>query len=117
MPTTETVLFPPPARSTIVAQDGQIEKTFQRWLFSLQMLSPLRIGNTTTGPYSEALPAAGLNSTTGQSNQNQEIIYVKGSADGNAFTVTGGQGGPVVLAAQYDFARFKSDGTVWWRVG
>ena len=117
MPTTQSVLFPPPARSSVVAPDGGIEKTFQKWLFSLQMLQPLRVGDSSAGPYSEALPAAGLNSTTGQSNQNQEIIYVKGSADANNWTITGAISGSVVLAAQYAYARFKSDGTNWYRVG
>lgn len=111
MPTTQTVLFPPPLRGS------ELPQPIQKYLFTLQMLQPLRVGDTTTGPYAEDLPPAGLNSTTGQSNQNQEIIYVKGSVDANNWTINGAISGAVVLAAQYDFARFKSDGTSWWRVG
>lgn len=111
MPTTETTLFQPPLRDSVLSQPEQ------KYLFTLQHKDPLRIGDTSAGPYSEALPPAGLNSTTGQSNQNQEIIYVKGSADANNWTITGAISGPVVLAAQFDRARFKSNGTDWYRVG
>jgi hypothetical protein len=111
MPTTQTVLFPPPLRGTSLSQPEQ------KYLFTLQNLQPLRVGDSSAGPYSEALPAAGLNSTTGQSNQNQEIIYVKASADANVWTITGAISGPVLLGAQFAFARFKSDGTNWWKVG
>lgn len=107
-PTTQTQLFPPPLRGTSLSDPEQ------KYLASLQYLSPLRVADTSAGSYSEALPAAGLNASTGQSNQNQEIIYVKGSADGNSFTVTGAISGPLTLTAQYDVARFKSDGTNWW---
>lgn len=111
MPTSQTVLFPPPLRGTTLSQPEQ------KYLASLQYLSPLRVGDSSAGSYSEALPPAGLNQTTGQSNQNQEIVFIKGSADANTWTVTGAQGGPVTFSAQYDSARFKSDGTNWWRVG
>jgi hypothetical protein len=100
MPTTQTTLFPPTA--------------VQKYLLSLQMLLPLRLADTSGGSYSEALPPAGLNSTTGQSNQNQEIVYIKTTVDANTFTITGAITGNVVLATQYALARFKSDGTNWW---
>lgn len=108
MPTTQTQLFPPPVRGSV------LEKSIQLYLASLQYQLPLRIGDTTSGPLAEALPPAGLNSTTGQSNQNQEIVYIKGSADANTWTITGAINGSAVLSAQYDIARFKSDGTNWW---
>jgi len=111
MATKQTTLFPPPLRAS------QLSDPEQKWLLTLQVLHPLRVGDSSAGPYSEALPAAGLNSITGQSNQNQELIFVKGSADANNWTITGALSGAVVLAAQYAFARFKSDGTNWWRVG
>lgn len=111
MPTTQTIFPPIPQR---VAQ--QISDALLKWLISVQMQLPLREVDTTAAPYAEAAPPAGLNSTTGQSNQNQEIIYVKTSADGNVFTLNGVQGGPYTLVAQYQRIRIKSDGTSWWRV-
>lgn len=111
MATKQTILFPPPLRFS------KLEPAEQKYLLTLQNISPLRVGDSSAGPYSEALPAAGLNSSTGQSNQNQELIFVKGSADANNWTITGAVSGAVILAAQYAFARFKSDGTRWWRSG
>lgn len=108
---TQTVLFPPPLRG------AELSQPIQKWLFTLQNLLPLREADTSGGSYSEALPAAGLNSTTGQSNQNQEISFVKISGDGNSITITGAASGSVVLTSQYSFARFKSDGTNWLRIG
>jgi hypothetical protein len=107
-PTTQTQLFPPPVRDTTLSLSEQ------KYLASIQYIGPLRVGDTTAGPYAEDLPPAGLNSTTGQSNQNQEIIYIKGSADANGWTINGAISGAVVLSAQYDVARFKSDGTNWY---
>lgn len=80
-------------------------------------MAPLLIVDTSAGPYAESLPPAGLNSTTGQSNQNQEITYIKSSADANVFTLNGAQGGPYTLTARYSLMKFKSDGTVWWKSG
>lgn len=112
MSVVKTVLFPPALR------ESQLSKPEQRYLFTLQMIAPLNIVDTTLGPQVIPLPNPGLdNSQTGQSNQNSEWVYVKGSADGNSATITGAISGPVVLAAQFDFARFKSDATSWWRVG
>jgi hypothetical protein len=102
----------PPLRATT------IEKVIQQWLLAVGQRLPLREADTSGGPYSEALPPAGLSSgATGETNQNQEISFVKTSADGNNFTITGAASGTVVLAAQYDHARFKSDGQFWYRVG
>jgi hypothetical protein len=117
MSTTQTNLFPPPTRTNAVDSKGFLAIPLRQWLFSLQMLLPLRVGDTSKGSYSEALPPAGLNQTTGQSNQNEEIIYIKGSADANTWTITGAISGSVTLSAQYQLARFKSDGTNWWNVG
>lgn len=111
MPTTQTVLFPPPVRGTALSQSDQL------YLASLQYLLPLRLVDTTAGPYSEALPPAGVDSTTGQSSQNKEIIYKKISADANVFTLTGSAEGPQTLTLQYSMVRVKSDATNWWVVG
>ena len=73
--------------------------------------------DTTAAPVTIALPPAGLNSSTGQSNQNQEIIYLKASADANTWTITGALTGDIVLTTQYSGVRFKSDGTNWYKVG
>lgn len=103
----QTNLFPPTA--------------VQKYLLTLQMLLPLVKVDTTAGNVVIALPPAGLNGSTGQSNQNQEITYRKTSADANTVTVTGSADGAVVLTAGDGSAasrvKFKSDGTSWWRVG
>lgn len=116
MSTTQTTLFPPPLR------DSDFPKPLQNYLFTLQMLHPLVEVDTAAGPVVIALPNAGLdNSQTGQSNQNQEIIYVKTSADVNTVTISGAVGGNQVLNAQSPNAgsvmRFKSNGAVWYVVG
>lgn len=113
----QTVLFPPPNQSQAVDDKGYFTPTQQQWQFTLQNLLPLVTVDTTAGNVVIAAPPAGLNSTTGQSNQNQEITYVKSSADGNTVTVNGVEGGPYVLAAQYDFLKIKADGTNWWKTG
>jgi hypothetical protein len=117
MPTTPTVLFPPPLRAK--AEDGfeLLSQPYQKWLLTVQNLLQLRVVDTTAGSYAETPPAAGLNAATGQSNQNSEIVYVKSSSDGNTFTLNGVQGSPYTITAQFGFLRIKSDGAVWWRVG
>src|SRR5256885_6629511 len=106
MPTTSTTLFPPTFR-------GKLEK----WLLSLQNLSQLKLVDTTAGNYSEALPPAGLNSSTGQSNQNQRLTYKKTSADGNTFSLTGAPEGTQTLTAQWSKVTLQSNGTSWYVVG
>jgi hypothetical protein len=117
MSVTTTNLFPPPIRGALVNKDGTLSDSLQKWLFTLQNLIPLKIVDTTSGPSTEALPPAGLNSSTGQSAQDQEITYKKVSADANVFTITGAAEGPQTLTLQYAGIRFKSDGTNWWVVG
>jgi hypothetical protein len=111
MPSTQTQLFPPPL------QNSGLKDSIGRYFLTLQNLLPLRVVDTSGGGYAETPPPAGLNSSTGQSNQNMEIVYVKSSADANVFTLNGVQGSPYTLSAQYQFLRIKSDGTNWWRVG
>jgi len=89
----------------------------QKYLLTLQMLLPLNLVDTSAGSYAETPPSAGLNASTGQSNQNMEISYVKTTADGNTYTLNGVEGGPYTLTAQFGFLKIKSDGTNWWRVG
>lgn len=110
MPTTKTVLFPPPLRAANTIQD------IQNWLFSIQNLMPLALVDTSGGSYSEAVPPAGLNISTGQSNQNQQILYIKTSADANVFTLTGCANGSQTLTAAFSAVLIKSDGTNWWGV-
>lgn len=111
----QTTLFPPALR------DSQLSKAEQKYLFTLQRLLMLVAIDTSSGNQVIALPPAGLNSTTGESNQNQEITYVKTSADVNTATITGGIGGNQVLTAASPGAgscvRFKSDGTHWYAIG
>ena len=117
MGTSQTVLFPPPTRTNAVDDKGYLAIPLRQWLFTLQMLLPLVVIDTSGGNIVQAAPPAGLNSTTGQSNQNMEITYVKSSADGNSFTLTGVQGGNVVISTQYAHFKIKSDGTNWWKTG
>lgn len=117
MPTSQTSFPPNPQR---IAQE--ISPALLKWLIQLANQLPLREVDTTAGAYAEDAPPAGLNSTTGQNNQNQEIIYKKLSADGNTFTLNGTLAGPLpegprTLTAQYDYFRIKSNGTSWYRVG
>ena len=114
---TQTQLFPPPTRSAAVDDKGFLGIPLRQWLFTLQNLLPLYTRDTSGGNIVEAAPPAGLNSTTGQSNQNMEITYVKSSADGHSFTLTGVQGGNIVISAQYAHFKIKSDGTSWWQTG
>ena len=116
MGTKQTQLFPPPTQSKAVSDEGYVSNPLRQWLFTLQNLLPLRLGDTSGGSYSENLPPAGLNASTGQSNQNQEIIYVKTSGDANTLTITGAATGGVVLSSQWEAVRFKSDGTNWYAV-
>ena len=111
-----TQLFPPPTRSNAVDDKGFLATPFRQWLFSVQALFPLVTIDTTNGDYVTTLPPAGLNSATGQSNQNSEITYLKSSADVNTGTIHGAQSGSEVLLAQFEFRRFKSDGTHWWLI-
>ncbi len=107
---TQTQLFPPPVR------DSNLPQPLQKYLFTLQMLLPLVVVDTSGGSFAQSPPPAGLNASTGQSNQNMEITYVKKSADGNTFTLNGVQFGPYVLIAQGDSLKIKSDGTNWYKV-
>lgn len=116
MATTKSTLYSLPQRA-------KLDPAFQQWLLpAVQDRLPLNLVDTTTGPYAEGTPPAGLNTATGQSNQDQEIIYKKTSADANVFTLNGTADGPLPegplhLNAQYDFFRIKSNGSVWYRVG
>lgn len=111
MPTTQTSMRIPPLRNS------SLDTVIQQWLLADGLRSPLRAADTTNGSYSEALPSAGVTGNSGETNQNTEITFVKVSADANSFTITGAVSGPVVLAAQWNTAKFKSDGTNWYRVG
>jgi hypothetical protein len=113
----QTQLFDPPVRTNAVDGGGNLAPPLRQWLFSVQNLHPLITADTSAGNVVQAVPPAGLNSSTGQSNQNMEITYVKSSADGNSLTVTGVEGGNIVLSTQYARAKVKSDGTNWYRTG
>lgn len=121
MATTETQLFPPPTQSKLIDKHGKATPSHEQYLFTLQGLVKLRKVDTSGGNYAENVPPAGTNGATGQSNQNQEIVYKKTSADANTFTLNGTSQsplpeGPLTLSAQYASFRIKSDGTSWWKV-
>lgn len=88
----------------------------EAWFIGMAQIAPLVTSDTSAGPESYALPDPGSDST-GQTSLNNEILIKKLSADGNALTITGATDGNVVLTVQYAYARFKSDGANWWRVG
>jgi hypothetical protein len=116
MSTTQTVRRVPPVR------DFQtLPLTMQYWFLEIGYAQPLRVGDTTGGPYAEDLPQPGLdNSKTGQTNQNQELLFCKKAGGANAWTINGAAGGAVVITSDTfpnNIARFKSDGTAWYRVG
>jgi hypothetical protein len=85
------------------------------WELETQQAHPMLKVDTSLGGYTEAPPAAGLNSTTGQTNLGQEITYIKVSADANVFTLAGINllFGPYTLTAQGSVLKIKSDGTDW----
>src|SRR3954468_15593803 len=116
MPTATTVLFPPPIRGAIADAVGKVTRTFQQWLFTLQNQSQLKLVDTSAGDYSEALPPAGLNATTGQSNQNQRLTYKKVSSDGHTFSLTGAPEGTQTLTGQWSKVTLQSNGTSWYVV-
>ena len=117
----QTELFAPPTRTNAVDNKGFLAKPLRQWLFTLQMLLPLVAVDTSAGNVVIALPAAGNDATTGQSNQNMEITYRKITGDANTVTITGSTDGAVVLTAgdgsAASRAKFKSDGTNWWITG
>jgi len=115
MAETQSTLFQPPTRSNAVDDKGYLAAPLRQWLFSVQNLLPLVTVDTTAGAEVIDAPPAGLSTATGQSNQNMEITYIKSSADGNTVTINGVEGGPIVLNAQFQSAKIKSDGSSWWR--
>ena len=121
MSTSQSILFPPPTRANAVDSKGFLSIPFRQWLFSVQNLLPLVTIDTSAGDVTLALPPAGLNTATGQSNQNMEITYRKITMDANTATLTGSADGPVVLTMGDGSAasrvKFKTDGTNWWISG
>jgi len=110
MPTTPIL---PPAPTTL---GSNLSPTDYQWLLIAQGLAQLNKVDTSKGSYTEAAPAPGV-ASSGQTAQGKEIVYTKVSGDGNAFTLTGVQGGPYMLSAKFDVIKIKSDGTNWWPVG
>lgn len=114
MPTVQTIKRQPPLRF------AELSKPMQSWHLELQHAVPMNEVNTSTGGYTENPPPAGLNSTTGETNQNQEITYVKTSADGNTWTLAGIPSaplpfGPYTLTTQGQVLKIKSNGTAWFK--
>lgn len=118
MPVKQTVLFSPPLQPTLSENSsGSSVSDIKKWLFSLQYAHPLNTVDTSAGNEMAAPPPAGLNSSTGQSNQNQELVYTKISSDANTFTLAGNNLplGPYTLTTQGEVLRIKSDGTNWYK--
>jgi hypothetical protein len=112
MPTTQVLPIPPTTRGS------NLSDTDHMYLLTIQGLAPLYKVDTSEGSYSEELPPAGLNQSTGQSAQCKEIVYRKVSQDSNTFTLLGSEDGPLTLTAPGPGAvlRLKSDATGWWAV-
>ncbi len=117
MATVKSTLFAPAIRAALVKPDGTISDSLQKWLFSVQNLHPLITVDTSGGSFAETLPPAGGNTNVGQSNQNQELTFIKISSDGNTFTLNGAIGGSLTLTAHLAVLKVKSDGTNWYRTG
>jgi hypothetical protein len=122
MPTATTALQDPPLRDKIADAVGRLTRSLASWLFVVQNQQQLKLVDTTAGNYAEATSSAGLNTATGRSNQNQEIVFKKISADGNTFTLNASANGPLpegplTLTAQWAKLRIKSNGTSWYVVG
>jgi hypothetical protein len=106
----QSTLVPPPS------QYSNLDVASRRYLLTLQVMKPLIEVDTTGGNVTQALPAPGMNQSTGQSAQGQELIYRKISPDVNTVTITGSPDGNQVLTTNSgtgSVARFQSNGTVW----
>ena len=106
LPSVKTTLFQPPLRNS------DVPLPMQKWFLTLQNLHPMFEVDTSKGAAIETLPPAGLNTATGQSNQNSEYIYVASGA--HTLTIVGASGGNAVITNAV--ARFKSNGAIWIRV-
>lgn len=95
---------------------SNLSQTDYLWALLLQAQLPLNVIDTSDGDEVIELPPPGANQSSGQTAQNQELIYVKSSADGNSVTISGAVTGEVTFSSQFASARFKSDGTNWWDV-
>lgn len=112
MPTTQTI------RRQVPLKNSNVSAPMQYWELETQQSAPLHTVDTSAGAYTEEPPPAGLNSSTGQTNQNAEYSYVKTSTDANVWTLAGSNLplGPYRLMSQGDSLKIKSDGTNWWKV-
>ena len=110
MSETQTQLPQPTTRGS------NFSKVDHGWLLLVQLMAPMIEVDSSAGPETIHLPAPGI-SSTGQTAQNQELIYVKISSDANHVTIDGAASGTVTLSAQWDRARFKSNATDWIQVG
>ena len=114
MPTTPTI------RRQVPLRDSNVSAPMQYWELETQQSAPLHEVDTSAGAYSENPPPAGLNNSTGQTAQNQELIYTKVSADANVWTLEGFDGnlpgGPYTLTTYEQTLRIKSNGSVWRKV-
>ena len=108
MTTTQTIRRQPPLRNS------NVPAQMQYWELETQQANPLVTVDTSDGPETITPPPAGLIGTTGQTNQNQEITYIKTSADANVATIIDVEGGPYFLIGQFNTVKIKSDGTSWW---
>ena len=106
----QTTLIPP------VLLFSQLNPQEQLYMQTIQYLLQLFTCDTSLGEIDVTLPPAGSNPTTGQSAQNQELTYIKTTADTNNVVITGAISGVVTLTTQWQAARFKSDATNWYAV-
>lgn len=111
MPATQTIRRLPPLRNAGISQP------MTYWELETQGAAPLITMDTSGGDETMSPPAAGLNQSTGQTNQNQEITYIKTSSDANTFTLSGDNLplGPYTLTAPGQALKIKSNGTNWYK--
>lgn len=105
-------LFPSPPEngSFFVGGMDKITNWWRQWFLRVQKQRVLWLGDTTTGPFTDALPPAN------SENQGSEWVFKKISVDGNNWFITGAADGTQVISAHFAVKRFLSDGSNWWVV-
>jgi hypothetical protein len=109
MPGPQIVLPDPPAIGDVF--DQRVQAKFATWWISffkqITNAHPFMPVDTTSGNQVIALPS-------GPIYLNQERLYQKTSKDVSSVTITGAQGGNVILGTYLARARFRYDGANWW---
>ena len=99
-----------------IHQQGKVKLPWVRWFQQVKKQAPFFPIDTSVGNISLSLPTFPTTAAAAEY-INREHLYLKSTADGNTVTISGAAvGGPVVLNAQGQKARFRFDGKNWWAV-